>query len=523
MADTLQGKLQQLARAADIQCLRNIGHGIEKESLRVDARGHIAQSQHPKGAGAPLTHEYITTDFSEALVEFITPVHHKPEDSLGFLTDLHRYFYSKLENDELLWTSSMPCIIDEDEGIPLAQYGCSNIGKLKTLYRSGLSHRYGRAMQTIAGIHYNFSLPDEFWQLYHRQLGSNLSLQDFKTEQYFHLIRNFHRYSWLLIYLFGASPAVCKSFLRKHKNHGLDEFDDHSYAMLHGTSLRMGDLGYTSEAQSGLYVSYNNLDEYIEALSKAVSTPYPPYEKFMRNEQGELQQLNSNILQIENEFYGTIRPKRPSPSGKRPIQILRAEGVEYVEVRCLDLNPFLPLGIDERQIHFLNAFLVYCLLHDSPLSDRQDYEENTGNLKTVVRRGREPGLTLQQYGRARSLQDWAQEVLTESKLVAGLLDSITGQQTHSAAVADQLAKVLDPALTPSARVLESMRSKGQAYFEFAMERSEESSRFFNSRQLDPELFSFLEAASAESETMKTMIEEQDIMSFEDFVALANKI
>ncbi len=214
MSKQLKQRLSQLADSSETNCLKKIGHGIEKESLRIDPDGHIAQTPHPYGLGSPLTHPSITTDFSEALLEFITPVFHSPEESLSFLSDLHTFMFTQLDREELIWTSSMPCVLDDDDLIPLAQYGTSNVGKLKTLYRMGLSYRYGRAMQTISGIHFNFSLPDSFWTLYKDLVGTDISLRDFKTEQYFNLIRNFRRYSWLLLYLFGASPAVCKKFFK---------------------------------------------------------------------------------------------------------------------------------------------------------------------------------------------------------------------------------------------------------------------------------------------------------------------
>src|SRR5690606_37423443 len=167
LSEQLKRHLHQLQQAPGIECLANINHGLEKESLRIDSAGHLALTPHPAGLGAALTHPSITTDFSEALMEFITPVFQRPEDSLAYLNDIHSFTYTQLDREELLWTSSMPCVLGNDDDIPLAQYGSSNSGLLKTLYRKGLGFRYGRTMQTIAGIHYNFSLPDDFWTLYH--------------------------------------------------------------------------------------------------------------------------------------------------------------------------------------------------------------------------------------------------------------------------------------------------------------------------------------------------------------------
>jgi glutamate--cysteine ligase len=520
LTDQFELRLEQLKQASNIQCLNAIGHGIEKESLRVDPRGHIAQSIHPTGAGSALTHPSITTDFSEALVEFITPVFQNSTDSLAFLSDLHSFFYRQMDKEELLWTSSMPCVLDQEEHIPLAQYGSSNIGQLKTLYRMGLGYRYGRAMQVIAGIHYNFSLPNDFWTLYQNQQRSTLALKDFKTEQYFNLIRNFRRYSWLLIYLFGASPAVCKSFLKNNDNHGLESYDEGTLFTPYGTSLRMGDLGYTSEAQAGLYISYNNLSDYSEGLTQAIKTSYSPYENFSGG--SEHKQLNSNILQIENEFYSTIRPKRVAPSGKRPVQVLAEEGVEYIEVRCLDLNPFMPVGIDEEQIAFLNSFLFYCLLQDSPDSNPEEHTEIERNLKATVKFGRDPELSLTRGGENIKLRTWAGEILSGTMQVAALLDSSTGQAEHIEATKAQHNKVENSALTPSAKVMQRMTEMQTPYFIFAMNQSLASSDYFRSLDLSDEKMAELTEISMKSNQAREDIEKNETQDFDSFLKQSNE-
>ena len=520
MSELLKQRLAQLEGSSAADCLVDIAHGIEKESLRIDPHGHIAMTQHPAGLGSPLTHPSITTDFSEALLEFITPVFHDPEKCLDYLADLHTFLFSVMDREELIWTSSMPCVLDDDSRIPLARYGYSNIGKLKTLYRSGLSYRYGRAMQTIAGIHFNFSLPDSFWSQYQDMQQSPLSLQDFKTEQYFSLIRNFRRYSWLLLYLFGASPAVCKSFVRNNPDHGLDEYDEYTLHKPFGTCLRMGDLGYTSAAQTDLYVSYNSLEEYARDLTKAIHTPYPPYGEFAP-EAGKYKQLNDSVLQIENEFYSTIRPKRESSSGLRPVKVLMAEGVQYIEVRCLDLNPFLPVGIDEEEINFLKAFLLFCLLRNSPPEDREVSGEIDRNLKTVVNRGREPGLSLNQQGTPIALTDWAGEILQEARAIAVMLDNVTGQDVHVSATDAQLAKVADSNLTPSAKVLHRMDELETPYFTFAMNQSLANSDYFRGKTLDDKMLARMKEMVEQSNLDREAIERADDIDFDTFLARAN--
>jgi len=488
LSEQLKQRLSQLTESSSIGCLADIGHGIEKESLRINPQGHIAQTPHPAGLGSPLTHPSLTTDFSEALLEFITPVFQSPDESLAYLSNLHAFTFRQMDREELIWTSSMPCVLDDDSQIPLAEYGSSNIGKLKTLYRMGLSYRYGRAMQTIAGIHYNFSLPDSFWDMYKDLHHSELSLTDFKTEQYFNLIRNFRRYSWLLIYLFGASPAVCKSFVRNNKDHGLESYDDATLYMPYATCLRMGDLGYTSDAQSDLYVSYNDLENYALDLTNAIRT---------------------------------IRPKRVAPTGTRPLKVLRDQGVEYIEVRCLDLNPFLPVGIDSEQIKFLNSFLMLCLLRKSPPSNAEEYAEIEDNLKTVVNRGREPGLELKQQGKSIALKDWADEILQEALSISELMDDIHQDETHSQATKAQLAKVKDSTLTPSAKILQRMDELKTPYFTFAMNQSLANSDFFRSQTLDSEVMTNLKEMAEKSNLERQAIESSDNIDFETYVKQMN--
>ena len=520
MSEQLQTYITKLGQPFGLAALSALSHGVEKESLRIDPQGHLAQTPHPAGLGSALTHSCITTDFSEALMEFITPVHRNPQDTVAFLQDLHTFTYTQLPREELLWTSSMPCVIAGNDQIPLAQYGSSNSAKLKTLYRQGLGFRYGRTMQTIAGIHYNFSLPDSCWKLLHELNGGNDSFEDFRTAQYFALIRNFRRHCWLLLYLYGASPALCRSFERQNPTHGLESFDDASLYLPYATSLRMGDLGYTSKAQSGLSVSYNSLAEYTDGLGKAVKTSYEPYSTFVTAD-GSPSQVNSNILQMEAEFYSTIRPKRIPGPDERPVEALRKHGVEYIEVRCLDLNPFLPVGIDEEQMLFLNCFLVYCLLQPSPPSSPAEFGEIDANLKTVVRRGREPGLRLQRNGEPVTLQDWASSILDGVGKIAELLDRANSTRSHRAATTAQSARIADSSLTPSARVLERMRELKTSYFRFAMNQSLANSDYFRGLRMSDEKKDEFLRMSQTSNKERAAIEAADTVDFASYLQRYN--
>jgi glutamate--cysteine ligase len=271
LANKFSHRIALLDKPEHRQLLKGMRRGLEKESLRTDFQGHLAMTPHSPALGSPLTHSAITTDFSEALLEFITPVCASTDEALESLDQIHRFTYSAI-GDEQLWTASMPCLLPEkDEQIPLAQYGSSNSAKMKTLYRRGLGHRYGRSMQTIAGIHYNVSFPHELWDLLQADEGLATPSQSYINRGHFGLIRNFRRYTWLLLYLFGASPAICNCFVRDAK-HRLQALGESTLYLPDATCLRMGDLGYRSAAQRQMNVCFNTLDSYINTLKEGITS-----------------------------------------------------------------------------------------------------------------------------------------------------------------------------------------------------------------------------------------------------------
>jgi len=491
--------------------LRGLQRGVEKESLRVAPDGSLSRRPHPKALGSPLTHGAITTDFSEAQLELITSVHDNAADCLRELTDVQRFVYANLDA-ELLWPSSMPCIVGEDDDIPVGRYGSSNIGRTKTIYRLGLGLRYGRLMQTISGIHYNFSVPDALW----KTLGANT--QDQRTEAYFGLIRNFRRWSWLLIYLFGASPAVCRSFTR-HLHHTLEPFDEGSQHLPYATSLRMGPLGYQSNAQSALNISYNSLDQYTNSMVQALTREFPQYAAFGVKRDGEYHQLNTAVLQIENEFYGTIRPKRRTQPGERPVAALRARGVEYVEVRCLDLNPFLPVGLDASQMHFIDSFLLLCLLAPSAPDSPAEFARMAANQLAIVERGRDPALTLEtEHGEHWSPAEWGHRLIEQCFFIAQLLDQTAPGERYSAALVAQRQKLTDPDLTPSAQILAQMRARNVPFFRFSMDQGFAHREYFHSQPLSETEIHRFEKEVADSLAEQAAIEAADELDFDAFLA-----
>lgn len=450
--------LQERLAAYPADALAGIRRGIEKEGLRVLPTGGLALTPHPAALGSALTHPLITTDYSESQLELITGAHKGVDECLHELAEVHQFVHRALQaqGGELMWASSMPCGLPTDETIPIGRYGSSNIGRAKSVYRMGLGHRYGRRMQTISGIHYNWSLPG---------VGS---------DDYFALIRNFRRHAFVLLYLFGASPALCPCFVQG-REHRLQALGDKGQAMYlpHATSLRMGRLGYQSDAQATLAVSYNGLKGYANSLHEALTKPYAAYETVgVRNPGGDYNQLGTSLLQIENEFYGTIRPKRTVRTGERPLHALRERGVEYVEVRLMDLDPFVTVGITAQTMRLLDVFLMHCLLSDSPPDTPEEIAELQQNQHLTAERGREPGLQLQRGGQAVALTTWGAEVLAECEPLAAALDATHGTHDYSEALRDARALMDAPERTPSARVLASMvQDHGSSFEAFAFQQS----------------------------------------------------
>lgn len=499
--------------------LTGILRGAEREALRVDPAGGLALTPHPKKLGSALTHPRITTDFSESLMEFITPPSHRVCELFKQLEELQSFTAKHLDS-EILWSSSMPCALVSDDQIPVALYGDSNNGRMKTAYRVGLGHRYGRTMQTVSGLHYNFSLPNAFWAFLSSHENSSLDLQEFKNQKYFALIRNFRRHYWLLIYLFGASPAICRSFA-KDKDHNLEPLgeDDHTLHLPYATSLRMGDLGYQSSAQESLYVCYNEQHSYINSLCRAITTQHPEYEAIgTTDEQGERKQLNTSLLQIENEFYSSVRPKRTAKHGETALSALSNRGVEYVEVRCLDINPFTPLGLTKEQVYFLDTFLVYCALEDSPNTDRAEGDMILRNQKKVVTQGRSDDLKLEhhEYGELSRL-DWSTNLLSAMQPIAELLDTANNVKHHSKSLKSQLDKVNNPGKTPSAMFLNDLLSKQRTFAQHTLTLSKENHQKMAQNPLNTETEQRLREMAEKSLEDQGTLEEASKEEFETFL------
>lgn len=501
-----------------LSILDNTLTGIEKENLRITKTGHIAKTMHPSSLGASLTHPFITTDYSESLLEMVTPPINSATGLLSWLENLHIYVYQHL-GQELLWAPSMPCAIDSPDDVTIAQYGKSHSGRMRTLYRIGLGHRYEKKMQTIAGIHLNYSLPRSFWEFWHERYAPQQDLQTTIDHAYFAILRNYLRYGWLIDYLFGASSAFDRSFLSNTPPPDLKTYKKETLYAPYACSLRMSDLGYHNKTQKELNISFNSVQEYAQGLIHAINTHYPIYQTIF-DKYGKDSQINANLLQIEAEYYAPIRPKRVVEKSKRISQALLNKGVEYLEVRAIDINPYEPLGINLQQIYFVELFLLYCLLTDSPNFKQEDYMRSTYNTQTVVLEGRKPGCQLQHHSTQKSilLSQWAQDIFKDLYLIADMLDAHTHNQRYTRALHYYEEKITHPELLPSAQLLEDLFNHHNSFTELGLALSDKNKDYFMNKQLTELERADFDQLTEESLQQLRLLEAQQTGSFEQFIA-----
>ena len=508
----LLDKIQSLLPVKDTLIQNLIG--IEKESLRVSEDGSISQEPHPESYGSPLTNPAITTDFSEALIELVTEPFDSADKALNELAKIQHFVHQHLTLNERFWPASMPCILRGHTNIPIAQYGSSNLGIMKTVYRRGLANRYGSVMQAIAGIHFNYSFSLDFWKAYRDLISPDMSEREFIDCHYMGLARNVLRYGWIIPYLFGASASVCKSFMKDYHEHDLEEFDDNTFYLPYATSLRMGDIGYqnTQEDEKGVKANYNSLSHYVHSLRAAMKTNCDDFENIGLKKDGEYQQLNTNILQIANEYYASVRPKPLVHGMNRPLRALTNNGIGYIEIRSLDVNPLISLGIDKPQIHFLEAFLLFCLLQDSSAISTSEQFDIDNNDNLVAHKGRQPNLKLINNGKQVLLKDWGKEIFSGVADCSKLLT-----KEHQKSVRKMLNRINNPDLTPSAIMLKEMQQRESGFFEYIDKFSHQNRELYQSKSIDKDYFVELEELAISSHQKQLEIEAEDVLSFDKFI------
>lgn len=516
MINCYKNKISELQKEQYASVFTQIQRGIEREALRIDTDGKLSSKPHDKALGAALTHASITTDYAESLLEFITPVSKDVDQLVGYLRDVHSFTLDNIDG-ELLWPMSMPCVITSEEDIEIAQYGQSNVGQMKTIYREGLRNRYGSLMQIISGLHFNFSLGDEAWQPLQNYFENEDNLQAFRSERYFSLIRNFHRLGWVIPYMFGASPALCGSFLQGDMPYEFEQMGQGTYYLPYGTSLRLSDLGYTNSEQDNLSICYNNIENYIDSVNAAIATPSVKFAEIGVKHDGKYSQLNTNVLQIENELYAPIRPKRVAKSGQKPSQALADGGVEYIEVRNLDVNPFVDIGIDKTQIRFLDMFLMHCLLwQDVPMNQTQR-QATTSNLNAVILSGRQPNLMLKEDEGELSLKDWMARLFDALGSIAQLFDHHNGGNDYQQCLEELRPMVNDPEQTYSGKLMAMLKAQGLDNTPFGIAQALKFKQQLAVNDYQVISYQELEQQAVDSLAEQAQIEQNDTVSIDEYL------
>ena len=475
-------------------CFSGSKVGLEKEGLRITSDGRLAADNHPTPLGSSLTHPSITTDFAESLVELISPPFKNSFDALRFIGETETFLHRQL-TEQLIWSASMPCEIKSEDEIRIADYGHSQPGMRKMIYRRGLAHRYGKQMQMIAGIHFNFSFSDRLWSHLHRTTDESGNLKDFIADRSMAAIRNALRHDWLLLYLFGASPATSNSF-RDHSGR-LIPFDGQTSYLPHATSLRMGDGGYANTTQIE-HIGHNSLNEYIDDLHRAINTPYPAFEQFEAEGGNGTEQLSNSLLQTENEYYSTVRPKQITQPGETLLEALRQRGIGYLELRAIDINPFVASGIEADQLCFLELFMHHALLTESAETDHHEMEAIRRNRNATAYYGRDPQLRLTRYDKEILLTDWAGQIFEEMLPIAERLDRSRQSSRYSQALVRFKKRLTNPDLTPSGQLLKAMQNSGKGFTDYILTQSVRHHRYYLSRTLPAERVEFFQAMARHS-------------------------
>ena len=516
MSFNFQQRLSIIAQQSD--ALVGFGRGIEREALRVKPSGKLSEEGHPHAFGSALSHDSITTDYAESLLEFITPVAKNVDELFDYLNDIHHYAAKHLENDETLWPISMPCYVESEDKIELAQYGQSNVGKMKTAYRQGLKNRYGSMMQIISGVHYNFSLPASFWETWKEINQSELVGSDAQSAGYLGLVRNYFRYGWVIPYLFGASPALCQSFLQgKETNLNFKKVAKGTIYLPYATSLRLSDLGYTSSSQSSLNICYNSVENYIASVKGALNKKAPEFKDLGVKKGADYVQLNDNVLQIENELYASIRPKRVQQNGETPSQALNARGIEYIEIRSLDVNPFSKVGITEEQVNFLDLFLTWCAIKPSAEISSVQSKHFSANLNAIVTQGRDPALQLEIDGKTNSVAQWGEWLTNELKELAVVLDKSGKEERYKEAITHIAPRFNTPELTSSARILSQIIEKNSDNGPLALALSKQYKQELIAQPYQTWSEQYFESQKIDSINKQLQIERSDALNFDEYL------
>ena len=404
--------------------------GIEKENIRVDNRGMIAQTPHPAAFGDKLGHPYITTDFSESQVEMITPPLPSIPQAMGFLETIHDIVSLELK-DEYLWPQSIPPILPDEEEIPIAHY--ANGGRKEKEYREKIAAKYGRKMQVLSGIHFNISLDETLLRTLHQNSAPGISFEEFRENAYLKIIRQMLRLRGLYVLIFGSSPVVDPSFELKCRS-----FPVYLTTKTRGLSLRNSCFGYGNI--EALYPDYSSAKGYLQSVAEMV-------------EEGS--------ISASKELYASVRPK--FSIGK--------ETISYFEARFLDINPLSKIGVTPEMLHFLHWMTIYGLLTEETDNFAAEYQSIASkNYENISLYGLDENVRLStREGAEMNALDEARRVIFEMQNLYSSLE--IDQPDYFEALEYSLDRVNHPEKRDVQKILTIIDKKG--FIQFHIEKAKE--------------------------------------------------
>ena len=425
--------------------------GLEKENVRVTERGNLALTPHPKAFGDRENNPYIKTDFSESQLEMVTPICNTLEEVYSFICNLNKVVSLEImKNGEFLWPQSNPPILPREEEIPIAKLS----NREDELYRENLSYKYGKKKQVISGIHYNFSFKEEFIKLLYKELKVKKDFIEFKDDIYLRMARNFQKYHWLLIYLTGASPVFHESYIDEIKEEG-EKLGEDSYYIKDDTSLRNSSYGYKNKKD--YYVSYNSIEEYASDIKNLVK---------------------DKEIQSIKEYYNPIRLK--SLGSEDMLESLLHKGIDYLEVRLLDLDPLSIQGVSKETLYLVHLFMIYTLLKENKEITYKDQEEFFKNHDMVALKGRNEEAVIHENGIPVLLKDKGREILSEMDEIVEILFS--NNEEFKNVIKRALEKINNPHDTISEKLIKDIKEEG--YINFHMRLAKEYLNNFKNKEFN---------------------------------------
>jgi glutamate--cysteine ligase len=288
---------------------------------------------------------------------------------------------------------------------------------------------------------------------------------------------------------------------------------DATYSLQYATSLRMSPLGYANNRTGNMDVSFNDLDSYLGDLRRLVSTDHPDYLNSV-----ETPQINSKILQIENELYAYVRPKQPLLNNEeRHITALKNRGIKYLEVRLIDINPFSPTGVTKQQLYFMRVFITYCLLSESDVflaGEQDDIRKDNENISLY---GRDNKQKVHFRGKSMPIQDAYGFIADGLMAIATVLDSVEQDDNHIKSILHYNRMIQNMTMTPSCQLLAFMEKSNYSFHVASRKLSESHAALYKKAVHQPGALALQNAVATSSVEAKQIIESSDTVSFAKYI------